>query len=109
MGTVELEFTNFQTPSEDGYSSSANPRPNLAAFLAKNAPSAVRPLTQGMFGYSVTRPVASKDYFYDIYRTAGQVNCDVEGWHTESGPGVFEAVGATLSAQNNPEAIGRLS
>lgn len=45
-----------------------------------------------MFGYSVTRPLASKAYFHQIFDTADDVNCQVEGWHTESGPGVFEAV-----------------
>lgn len=45
-----------------------------------------------MFGYSLTRPVHNKDYYYGIYDTCEQFKCDIEGWHTESGPGVFEAV-----------------
>jgi len=44
-----------------------------------------------MFGYSVTRPVHNKDYYYSIYDTCEKFNCGIEGWHTESGPGVFEA------------------
>lgn len=44
-----------------------------------------------MFGYSITRPVHNQDYYYDIYDTCAKFNCDIEGWHTESGPGVFEA------------------
>lgn len=44
-----------------------------------------------MFGYSLTRTVHNKDYFYDIFETCSQFKCDIEGWHTESGPGVFEA------------------
>ena len=44
-----------------------------------------------MFGYSLTRPVHNKDYFYDIFDTCTAFRCDIEGWHTESGPGVFEA------------------
>lgn len=44
-----------------------------------------------MFGYSLTRPVHNKDYFYDIFNTCAAFDCNIEGWHTESGPGVFEA------------------
>lgn len=44
-----------------------------------------------MFGYSLTRPVHNQDYFYDIFDTCEKFNCNIEGWHTESGPGVFEA------------------
>ncbi|KAJ6091438.1 hypothetical protein N7467_003407 [Penicillium canescens] len=91
LAGVELEFMNFQTPSEDGYGSAGSNHPNLASFLEKNAPSALRPITAGMFCYSSTRPVANKKYFYDIFNTAAQVNCGIEGWHTEGGPGVYEA------------------
>jgi hypothetical protein len=45
-----------------------------------------------MFGYSVTRPMATKDFFYDVFDQSALFKCDIEGWHTESGPGVFEAV-----------------
>jgi glutamine synthetase len=48
-------------------------------------------MTEGMFGYSLTRPVQNKDYFYDIFSTCEQFRCNIEGWHTESGPGVYEA------------------
>lgn len=82
---------NFQSPSEDGYESHQN-RPNLGAYLLKNAPNTVRPLTTGMFGYSITKPIANKGYFYDIFKRSKQFSCDLEAWHTESGPGVFEAV-----------------
>lgn len=88
---VELEFVNFQTPTEDGYGPESS-RPNLAKFLVNNSPKALRPLTEGMFGYSITRPVASKDYFHDVFDSSAEFGCNVEGWHTESGPGVFEAV-----------------
>jgi hypothetical protein len=45
-----------------------------------------------MFGYSITRPLHNKDYYYGIFDACEQFRCDIEGWHTESGPGVFEAV-----------------
>lgn len=44
-----------------------------------------------MFGYSLIRPVHNKDYYYDIFNTCEAFQCNIEGWHTESGPGVYEA------------------
>lgn len=44
-----------------------------------------------MFGYSLTRPVHNRDWYYAVYDTCASFACDVESWHTESGPGVFEA------------------
>jgi hypothetical protein len=44
-----------------------------------------------MFGYSLTRPVHNQDYYYGIFDACEKFNCGIEGWHTESGPGVFEA------------------
>lgn len=92
ISVVELEFMNFQTPSEDGYGANASQTRDIAAFLDKNAPGALRPLTAGSFSYSATRPVAFKKYFYDIFDTSARFNCGIEGWHTEGGPGVYEAV-----------------
>ena len=45
-----------------------------------------------MFGYSLTRPLHNKDYYYGIFDACELFNCPLEGWHTESGPGVFEGV-----------------
>ena len=42
-------------------------------------------------GYSLTRPVHNQDWFYGIFDAADKFRCSVEGWHTESGPGVYEA------------------
>lgn len=44
-----------------------------------------------MFGYSLTRPVHNQDWYYDVFNTCSKFRCDIEGWHTESGPGVYEA------------------
>ncbi|KAJ4256856.1 hypothetical protein NW762_008952 [Fusarium torreyae] len=90
LAGVELEFMNFQTPSEDGYGS-PNDRPNLTAFLATNAPKALRPVTAGAFGYSASRPIMNKEYFHNIFDTSLELDCPIEGWHTESGPCVYEA------------------
>ncbi|KAL6819943.1 hypothetical protein V8C40DRAFT_281254 [Trichoderma camerunense] len=90
LAGVELEFMNFQTPSEDGYNA-PHGRQNLAAYLSSNTPQSLRPVTAGNFGYSVSRPILAKRYFHDIFDQSLQANCPVEGWHTESGPCVYEA------------------
>lgn len=87
---AELEFTNFQTPSQDGYQSKDDKR-DIATFLSSHAPSTLRPLTGGMFGYSISRQAMNKKYFYDIFNMSSRFDCNLEAWHTESGPGVFEA------------------
>lgn len=48
-------------------------------------------LTEGMFGYSLTRPLHNKDYYYGIFDACEKFETNIEGWHTESGPGVYEA------------------
>lgn len=63
-----------------------------ASFLKENPVESLAPLTEGMFGYSLTRPVHNQDYFYGIFDACEKFRCNIEGWHTESGPGVFEAV-----------------
>ncbi|KAL2157894.1 hypothetical protein VTH06DRAFT_4949 [Thermothelomyces fergusii] len=84
MAGAEYEFYQFKTPS-------ANGRPSVAGHLRENPPHSLPSLTEGMFGYSLTRPVHNQDYYYDIFNTCRAFRCDLEGWHTESGPGVYEA------------------
>jgi glutamine synthetase len=48
-------------------------------------------LTEGMFGYSLLRPLHNKGYYYGIFDACEKFNCEIESWHTESGPGVYEA------------------
>lgn len=45
-----------------------------------------------MFGYSITRPIHNQEYYYSVFDACDKFNCPLEGWHTESGPGVYEAV-----------------
>ncbi|KAJ3955567.1 hypothetical protein N0V92_007919 [Colletotrichum tropicale] len=61
----------------------------LLSFAVGNDPVFACP--RGMFGYSTSRPIASKKYFHDIFDFNKRANCGLEGWHTESGPGVYEA------------------
>ena len=44
-----------------------------------------------MFGYSIIRPSLYKDYFNDLFDQLLQFNVPIEGIHTETGPGVYEA------------------
>lgn len=78
---AEYEFFQFKTPGGA----------STATFLKENPVDALPSLTEGMFGYSLTRPIHNKDYYYGIYDACDKFNVGIEGWHTESGPGVFEA------------------
>lgn len=48
-------------------------------------------LTPGMFGYSILRTSQNSDFYYDLYNSLMQFNIPLEGLHTETGPGVYEA------------------
>ncbi|CAD6574075.1 MAG: hypothetical protein TREMPRED_001001 [Tremellales sp. Tagirdzhanova-0007] len=56
------------------------------------------PLTPGMHGYSLLRPTLNVDYFHDLYDVAADFGIEVEGHHTETGPGVFETALAYTDA-----------
>lgn len=49
------------------------------------------PLTPGMFGYSILRSTLNNPYFTDLFELLKRFNVPLEGLHTETGPGVFEA------------------
>ncbi|KAF2272953.1 glutamine synthetase/guanido kinase [Westerdykella ornata] len=90
MAGAEYEFYQFRVPPSS-HSGSERNSSSTATFLRDHPVSALPPLTEGMFGYSLTRPVHNQEYYYSIFRTCRRFNCGIEGWHTESGPGVFEA------------------
>lgn len=50
-----------------------------------------KPLTPGMFGYSILRSSQRSDYFNALFDLLEQFNIPLEGLHTETGPGVYEA------------------
>ncbi|KAJ3412899.1 hypothetical protein HDV05_008763 [Chytridiales sp. JEL 0842] len=73
---IEYEFYNFkETPGT----------------LAEKGGVGLTPLTKGMFGYSTTRPLLNKTYFYGILENCEKMGIPLEGLHTETGPGVYEA------------------
>src|SRR6185437_2657945 len=49
------------------------------------------PLTPGMFGYSVIRMQHHQSYFAALMDELRRFRVPIEGLHTETGPGVFEA------------------
>ncbi|MEJ7768993.1 MAG: glutamine synthetase [Chitinophagaceae bacterium] len=49
------------------------------------------PLSPGMFGYSILRSTLKNDYMADIFDMLRRFNVPIEGLHTETGPGVYEA------------------
>jgi glutamine synthetase len=49
------------------------------------------PLTPGMFGYSILRSSLENLYFTDLFELLKKFNVPLEGLHTETGPGTYEA------------------
>lgn len=49
------------------------------------------PLTPGMFGYSILRASQKSEYFNDLFTLLDEYGIPLEGLHTETGPGVYEA------------------
>jgi len=50
-----------------------------------------RPLTPGMFGYSLLRTSQHDAFYYDLFNLLKAFNIPLEGLHTETGNGVYEA------------------
>ncbi len=48
-------------------------------------------LTPGMFGYSILRTSLNDGFYNDLFDLLYQFNVPLEGLHTETGPGVYEA------------------
>ncbi|WP_256012783.1 glutamine synthetase family protein [Desertivirga xinjiangensis] len=51
----------------------------------------LQPITPGMFGYSILRPSLYNDFNNDLFNRLADFNIGLEGLHTETGPGVYEA------------------
>jgi glutamine synthetase len=51
----------------------------------------LRPITSGMFGYSVLRASQNSAFFHDLFDMLTRFKIPIEGIHTETGPGVYEA------------------
>jgi glutamine synthetase len=62
------------------------------------------PLTPAMFGYSILRSSLENTYFSDLFESLKKFNVPLEGIHTETGPGTYEAA---ISYSNVLEAADR--
>ena len=51
----------------------------------------IKPMTNGMFGYSVLRASQKSAFFNDLFDLLKKFDVPIEGLHTETGPGVYEA------------------
>jgi glutamine synthetase len=49
------------------------------------------PLTPGMFGYSILRSSLKNLFFTDLFELLKKFRVPIEGLHTETGPGTYEA------------------
>jgi len=49
------------------------------------------PISHGMFGYSLLRANLNREYFNALMDEMALFNVPIEGLHTETGPGVYEA------------------
>ncbi|MES1217696.1 MAG: glutamine synthetase family protein [Bacteroidota bacterium] len=49
------------------------------------------PLSPGMFGYSILRSSFRNDFMKDLFDLLKKMDIPLEGLHTETGPGVYEA------------------
>lgn len=49
------------------------------------------PLTPGMFGYSILRSTLKNAFMSDLFEMLRKFDVPLEGLHTETGPGVYEA------------------
>ncbi len=59
--------------------------------LAESGYTKLKPITPGMFGYSLLRPSEYPEYFNEIFDMLAAFDVPLEGMHTETGPGVYEA------------------
>ncbi|GGG78144.1 glutamine synthetase [Parapedobacter pyrenivorans] len=55
-------------------------------------------LTPGMFGYSILRSTLKSAFITDLFELLTQFGIPIEGLHTETGPGVYEAAIAYADA-----------
>ncbi|HEV7913242.1 MAG TPA: glutamine synthetase, partial [Albitalea sp.] len=76
MCGIEFEWFNFaETPQSWAAKKGVDPQP----------------ITPGMFGYSLLRANENREFFKALMVETGEFGIPIEGLHTETGPGVYEA------------------
>ncbi|KAF9976214.1 hypothetical protein BGZ73_008996 [Actinomortierella ambigua] len=93
MCGAEFEFFNFkgEAHSPAQYIALAQNKTKTPESAAAKGHTNLKALTPGMFGYSLLRPTLNQDYFFDLYDECAKFGIHLEGLHTETGPGVYEA------------------
>ncbi len=51
----------------------------------------LQPITPGMFGYSILRGSQENEFMSDLFELLNRFDIPIEGLHTETGPGTYEA------------------
>jgi glutamine synthetase len=51
----------------------------------------LQPITPGMFGYSILRSSLKNQFMTDLFNLLNRFGIPIEGLHTETGPGTYEA------------------
>jgi glutamine synthetase len=64
---------------------------NNPGATASTMPGSLQPLSSGMFGYSILRASQHSAFFHDLFDLLTRFRVPIEGIHTETGPGVYEA------------------
>jgi glutamine synthetase len=80
MFSQEFEWYNFIAPL-----------PEAGGGPGTHALRDLQPMTRGMFGYSILRASQGSAYFNDLFDQLKKFDVPLEGLHTETGPGVYEA------------------
>lgn len=76
MFSIEFEWFNFQETPQS---------------LAEKQYQSPKPLTPGMFGYSMLRLAQNHTFFDELFHNMENFGVPIEGLHTETGTGVMEA------------------
>lgn len=76
LAGMEFEWFNFKESAES---------------LKQKSFQNIDPISPGMFGYSLIRAGQNKEYFNDLTELLNGFSIPLEGIHTETGPGVYEA------------------
>jgi glutamine synthetase len=94
--TQEMGFTPYFSQEFEWFNFAETPQ-SASDKQYKN----LTPLTPGMFGYSILRSTLKNSYFSDLFDFLRKFKVPLEGLHTETGPGTYEAA---ISYASLPEA-----
>jgi glutamine synthetase len=84
--TVSAEFLPIFSQEFEWYNFAETPQ-TIHDKQYKN----LQPITPGMFGYSILRGSLGNDFMSDLFDLLWRFGVPIEGLHTETGPGTYEA------------------